>query len=112
MIFLIDDLHWADSASLSLLHYISRAIEAERILIIATFREEEFNTQTNDLPNPSPLVQTIRLMGREGLYHKIKLGQFDPKEIRLIAESMLDGKIDQHSKRSFNWKAMEIRSSS
>jgi tetratricopeptide (TPR) repeat protein len=95
MIFLIDDLHWADSASLSLLHYISRAIEAERILIISTFREEELNTQTNDLPNSSPLVQTVRLMGREGLYHKIKLGQFESKEIRLIAENMLGGKIDQ-----------------
>ncbi len=95
MMFFIDDLHWADSASLSLLHYIARAIEAERILIIATFRDEELNTQTNDLPNPSPLVQTIRLMGREGLYHKLKLGQFDSKEIRLIAESMLGGKIDE-----------------
>ena len=94
MILLIDDMHWADSASLSLLHYVSQAIEAERILIIATFREEEFNTQTNELLNPSPLVQTVRLMGREGLYHKIKLGQLDPQEIRLIAESMLDGKID------------------
>ena len=95
MIFFIDDLHWADSASLSLLHYISRVIETERILVIATFREEELNARNNDLLNPSPLVETVRLMGREGLYHEIRLSELDRKEISMLAESMLGGKINQ-----------------
>ena len=37
----IDDLHWADSASLSLLHYIARSVSSERILLLAIFRSEE-----------------------------------------------------------------------
>ena len=34
----IEDIHWADSASLALLHYISRIIRSEKILLLATFK--------------------------------------------------------------------------
>ena len=40
VILLLEDIHWADSASLALLHYIARTIRSERILIIATYRTE------------------------------------------------------------------------
>ena len=66
IVLFIDDLQWADSASLSLLHYISRSIEAERILIIATYRKEELASPNNDISKLSPLLETLRLMGREG----------------------------------------------
>ena len=39
LILFIDDLQWADSASLSLLHYISRSISSERILILGNFQK-------------------------------------------------------------------------
>ena len=41
VIFFIDDIQWADSASLSLLQYISRVLTSERVLVIATYRSEE-----------------------------------------------------------------------
>ena len=33
-VFFIDDVHWADSASLALIHYIARATRSEKILLI------------------------------------------------------------------------------
>lgn len=34
LILFLDDVHWADSASLALLHYISRSIATERVLVL------------------------------------------------------------------------------
>ena len=41
VILFIDDVHWADSASLALVHYIARTIYSERVLVLATFRSEQ-----------------------------------------------------------------------
>ncbi|HTY75975.1 MAG TPA: AAA family ATPase, partial [Candidatus Nanoarchaeia archaeon] len=95
LILFIDDLHWADSASLSLLHYISRNLNAERILVIATFRKEELSRTNDDLSKPAPLAEMLRLMGRDGLFHEVKLGSIHQDEIRQIAEGMLGGNINK-----------------
>ena len=41
---LVDDLHWADAASLELLHYLARGLEARRVLLIGTYRLDEART--------------------------------------------------------------------
>ena len=91
LILFIDDLHWADSASLSLLHYISRSILSERILIIGTFRSEEVNVNVEG--KGQQFVETLRLMGREGLFNEVHLSGLSPMDVGGIAESMLGGKL-------------------
>ena len=91
VILFIDDLHWADSASLSLLHYVSRSTTSERILIVGTFRSEE--TQ-NIEGYGRQLNETLRLMGREGLFREIKLCGLNQADVGKIAESMLCGKVN------------------
>ena len=91
-ILFLDDVHWADSASLSLLHYLSRAINSERILVIATFRNEELNTPNDGQVHP--LIETLRLMGREDLFKEINLTNLDQKNVGRIAESMLGGPVN------------------
>jgi tetratricopeptide (TPR) repeat protein len=92
-ILFIDDIHWADSASIALLHYISRAISSERILILATFRSEE--TKINRGGQPHPLADVLRLMGREGLIREIKLSGLSQSAIAKVAESMLGGSLNK-----------------
>ena len=41
LLILLDDLQWADGASISLLFHLGRRIESARILILGTYREEE-----------------------------------------------------------------------
>ena len=71
VILVLEDIHWADSASLALLHYISRAIVNEKILILVTFRSEELGRDAER--HLHPLAETLNLMGREGLFREIKL---------------------------------------
>ena len=93
LILVLEDMHWADSASIALLHYISRAIINEKILVLVTFRSEELGRDAEGRLHH--LVETINLMGREGLYNEIQLTNLDQDGIREIAESMLGGKVNQ-----------------
>ena len=91
-ILVLEDIHWADSASLSLLHFVSRAIGSERLFVLATFRSEELNSPSEG--HPHPLVETLRLMGREDLFAEIKLANLNEHDVGRIAESMLSGRIN------------------
>jgi tetratricopeptide (TPR) repeat protein len=93
LILFIDDLHWADSASLSLLHYIARSIGSERIMILATFRSEEINIDAEG--SARQLVETLHLMGREALFEEIKLLSLTRNAVGVISESMLGGKTHE-----------------
>lgn len=88
-ILFIDDIHWADSASLALLHYIARTIDSERILLLATFRSEE--TLARPEGQTHPLAETLRLMAREGLFREVKLLNLNQSDVGKIAKSMLGG---------------------
>ena len=92
LILVLEDMHWADSASLALLHYISRAIANEKILVLVTFRNEELGRDAEG--HPHPLVETVQLMGREGLFKEIKLMNLEQDNIRRIAENMVGGKVN------------------
>jgi DNA-binding CsgD family transcriptional regulator len=41
LIVIVEDLHWADPASLELLHYLARRLRGDRWLLLATYRPEE-----------------------------------------------------------------------
>jgi tetratricopeptide (TPR) repeat protein len=92
VILFIDDIHWADSASLALLHYIARTITSERLLIIATFRTEEISAKLDGLTHP--LAEVLRLMAREELFKEIKLQNLSQANVGRIAEDMLKGSLD------------------
>src|SRR5260370_35025752 len=40
----LDDLHWADPASIELLHYLARGLADQSVLVLATYRAEEIAT--------------------------------------------------------------------
>ena len=92
-IFFIDDVHWADSASLALIHYIARATRSEKILLIVTFRIEELKADAEGRPHP--LVETLRLMRREDLIKEIKVNSFNPTGVSQLAMNMLGGELQQ-----------------
>jgi tetratricopeptide (TPR) repeat protein len=92
LILFIDDVHWADSASLALLHYLSRSIGSERILVIATYRCEELSSQHGDCSHP--LLEVLRLLGREGILLEIGLQRLSIEDVTKIIESMLGSPVD------------------
>ena len=73
-VMVLEDIHWSDEATLNLLHYLARNIPNERILLIATFRDEE------SLQPALPAI--LKNMSRENLYDTIELKALKPRRIR------------------------------
>jgi tetratricopeptide (TPR) repeat protein len=88
----IDDLHWADSASLALIHYLSDITKLGRVLVIATYRTEQIASERG---RQHPLVETLRLMRRQDLIREINLFTLDEINVTQLAKSMLGGNLEQ-----------------
>jgi len=56
---LIDDLHWADSASLDLVHYVARGLADQRVLLLGAYRLDEARAQ----PRLRSLVRSLQRLG-------------------------------------------------
>ena len=87
-ILFLDDLQWADSGSLSLLHYIVRAMSSQRLLILAAYRSEELKQST-------PLLELLRQIKRENFVKEIKLSGLGISDVALIAQHMIGGSIEK-----------------
>jgi KaiC/GvpD/RAD55 family RecA-like ATPase/tetratricopeptide (TPR) repeat protein len=93
-ILFIDDIQWADSASLALLHYLARAIDnSERILVLATFRGEELTVCPEG--HPHSLAEALCMMRREELFTEIKLSNLNLDSVSKIAENMIGGRLQK-----------------
>ena len=52
LLLLLDDLHWADSASISLLFHLTRRLVKSRVLIVGAYRNEEVVRPLDGKPHP------------------------------------------------------------
>jgi tetratricopeptide (TPR) repeat protein len=68
LLLFIDDLQWADQASLSLLHYLVRLAGGERLLILGCYRD-------TDLDRSHPLSEALDLWNRERAAVRVDLGR-------------------------------------
>ncbi|MGD9131156.1 MAG: DUF2791 family P-loop domain-containing protein [Candidatus Bathyarchaeota archaeon] len=94
IILFLDDVQWADSASLALLHYVARVVNnSERVLVIATHRSKELTTDAEG--HPHPLAETLRMMRREDLFTEIKLSSLNETSVSKMAENMIGGSLQE-----------------
>ncbi|MFQ5771572.1 MAG: AAA family ATPase, partial [bacterium] len=71
IILIIDDLHWADEASLRLFHYLSHQAAKKRILLLGISRIERYDLQKHG--KPTMIVDLLARFGREGICEQITL---------------------------------------
>jgi serine/threonine-protein kinase len=69
----LDDLHWADDATLDLLHHLARELRSSRVLLLGTCSDAEMSRQ-------HPVSQALRDMAQEGLVERIALRRLSPDE--------------------------------
>jgi class 3 adenylate cyclase/tetratricopeptide (TPR) repeat protein len=79
---LLDDLHWADGASLDLLAHLARHTRGDRVLLLGVYRDVEVTRQ-------HPLEGALRDLGRERLLERIAVRRLDAEGTRALIGAAL-----------------------
>jgi tetratricopeptide (TPR) repeat protein len=74
LVVVIDDLHWADGASLALLQFVAARLHGARVLVVGTYRPA-------DLSLHHPLVSTLAALARQPELERIRLTGFTVAEV-------------------------------
>jgi DNA-binding CsgD family transcriptional regulator len=74
VVILLEDLHWADAASLDLLRFLARTVADIPLLLLATYRADE-------LAGHHPLGQLMPAMIREAPTMRLALRRLDPDAV-------------------------------
>jgi tetratricopeptide (TPR) repeat protein len=84
IVLFIDDLHWADAASVSLLTHLARRIRDKPILIIGTYRPADVDVTRH-------LIREARLeLERYGVAEELPLPPLDPRALASLVEEQLE----------------------
>jgi DNA-binding CsgD family transcriptional regulator len=84
LLVVLDDAHWADEASLLLLHHVTRVLTDERLLVLVNVRDTERGDDA-----------VIARIGREPVTRRIQLRGLAPAAIRRQLASVLGREVDE-----------------
>jgi DNA-binding CsgD family transcriptional regulator len=77
LVLVLEDLHWADSASLDLLRFLARGIDEMPFLLLATYRGDEVDRR-------HPLAGLVPLLVREAPTARLNLRPLDAEAVRVL----------------------------
>ena len=84
LVLLLDDLHWADSTSLSLLLYLCRHLDGARVLVLCTYRDLEL--ESGQTP-----AEIGRELVRDRLADEVHVGRLAVHETAALIRARLHG---------------------
>ncbi len=87
ILFVLEDLHWADSPSLQFLHFLLRNTLQAPVLVLGTYREVS-------LDPARPFYETLLGLNRERLYTRLALRRLGAGSVRKMLQVLLDGQMD------------------
>jgi tetratricopeptide (TPR) repeat protein/transcriptional regulator with XRE-family HTH domain len=90
LLLLLDDLQWADSASLNLLFHLGRRLPGSRILILAAYRASEASVGGAAGSPAALLERVVNELKRHFGDIQLDLEQFNPAEERAFVDALLD----------------------
>ena len=82
VLLILDDLHWADRATLLLLGYVMRSPVGDRLFVLALFREHE--------TAGSPLAEGLSALRRECDVERLELGGLEAPEVEELVGADAD----------------------
>ena len=80
VVIVLEDLHWADLASLEALRYLARELTEHAILLLVSFRDDE-------LTRRHELFQLLPLLVRESRAQRVHPGQLDRGALHQLIQS-------------------------
>ena len=81
VLMVLDDLHWADRASVQLLRHVATAEQAMRVGVLSTFRDSEVGAG-------HPVSELLAAMHREGGAERITLSGLDDLDLLAMLETI------------------------
>jgi tetratricopeptide (TPR) repeat protein len=89
VLLVVEDMHWADSGTLSLLRHVARRARQSRLLIVATFRDTEVHAEQS-----SPLSQVLNDFNHERLAEFLDLPRLNRDQTGdLLAALLAPGQV-------------------
>ncbi|MDB5026908.1 MAG: hypothetical protein JWO66_597, partial [Candidatus Eremiobacteraeota bacterium] len=83
LVLIVEDLHWAGEATLALLEHLARAAQRARVLLVATYREDE--------PEHShPFRAMRRRLEREGIASHVALSPLERQHVETLVRGLGD----------------------
>jgi DNA-binding CsgD family transcriptional regulator/tetratricopeptide (TPR) repeat protein len=79
LVIFLDDMHWADTASLDLLRFVARQLASVPILLLITYRSDEVTRE-------HPLYRLVPLLVREALAVRIDLSAVGDDDVRSLID--------------------------
>jgi DNA-binding CsgD family transcriptional regulator/tetratricopeptide (TPR) repeat protein len=79
-----DDLHWADPASIELLHYLARGVAQQAVLVLGTFRDSEIDKARG-------LRSLVTSLRRARISHEMGIARLGPEAVAGLVGSLLAG---------------------
>jgi pentatricopeptide repeat protein len=98
LVLVLEDLHWADKPTLELMRHVVRAPDAAALLVVATYREAEIDTE-------HPLWALLADLRRDRLFERVSLDGLDEGGVGALiashagheASSGLVGTVHEHT---------------
>ena len=87
IVLVLDDLQWADKASLQLLRYVIGAEQSMRVLVLGTYRDSE-------LSQSDPLLDTLAALHRQSGVTRIELAGLDDSGVVSFMEAAAGHTLD------------------
>ncbi|WP_308195523.1 helix-turn-helix transcriptional regulator [Agromyces cavernae] len=82
IVFIIEDLHWVDAASLALLRFLMRALGSSRVLTVLTYR-------TDDVTRGHPMRGFLAEADRDRWVERRELSRLTRPQVRKLVRSMI-----------------------
>jgi DNA-binding SARP family transcriptional activator len=86
LVVVLDDLHWADMASLQLLTHLAGLLATSRLLLVTTYRPHE----------AAALAGTLAALARVGA-DRIELSGLDAEEVQILVRAMVGREVSKHT---------------
>lgn len=91
VLFCIEDLQWADSGSLQLLHYLARHTVGQRLCLLMTYRLED--APDDQAPLQNTMTETLQRLSAEGIGETMTLDHLTDADIQELTQKLLDDHI-------------------
>ncbi len=84
MLFVVEDLHWADASTRELVDYLTRRLRSTRVMLLATYRREEVHRK-------HPLLPAVQAWRRAGVAQVIELEALKPEAVADMVSAIFEG---------------------